>query len=119
MNALRIEYNITLNNIDYILYLGFNEKTLELVLETEKETNYWKGNFESNYIEDMTLKAGSSKSFQVFLKMLQSALTNDSNSVKLDILGFSDLEQMRNKQLNSSNSRSKEQFSRIFIEETV
>ena len=106
MNALRIEYNITLNNIDYILYLGFNEKTLELVLEIEKDTNYWKGNFESNYIEDMTLKAGSSKSFQVFLKMLQSALTNDSNSVKLDILGFSDLEQMRNKQLNSSNNTS-------------
>ncbi len=105
---MNIEYNLTFNNIDYILYISTNDINLTISLEQANETLYWNGIFDSRYLEEITNKAGSFKSFEVFIKMLMSGLSNESENVLVDLLSYKDLEMMRNKKnnnnLNESNS---------------
>lgn len=46
-------------------------------------------------MEEITLKAGNFKKFDVFLQMLASAFDNDSESVYVDVLTYSDLEMLK------------------------
>ena len=46
-------------------------------------------------VEEITLKAGNFKKFEVFLQMLASAFDNDSESVYVDVLTYSDLEMLK------------------------
>jgi len=108
---MNIEYNLTFNNIDYILYFSTTDVNLNLSLEQATETLYWNGSFDARYLEEITNKAGSYKSFEVFVKMLMSGLANESDNVLIDLLSYKDLEMMRNKKaqnnsnnLNESNS---------------
>ena len=94
---MNIEYNLTFNNIDYILYLSSSEINLTISLEQASETMYWSGIFDARYLEEITNKAGSFKSFSVFLKMLMSGLAKESENVLVDLLSYKDLEVMRNK----------------------
>lgn len=101
---MNIEYNLTFNNIEYILYLSTNDTNLNISLEQGSEILYWNGTFDGRYLEEITNKAGSPKSFEVFIKMLMSGLANESENVLVDLLSYKDLEMMRNKKSNSNTS---------------
>jgi coiled-coil domain-containing protein 61 len=64
--------------------------------------NQWKGAYDANYIEELTRKTGNFKSFPIFVNMLITALKQESESVSLDLLTFSDLEMLRNKKAAAS-----------------
>ncbi len=100
------EYLYQINNKDFLFCLSYSNSHLTIVLETPNETNYWRGNWKANDLEEMTRKAKSHKSFEVFTKMLISGLTKESDIVKLDLLNYSDLEKMKQNKsnLNSSNA---------------
>ncbi|XP_048225216.1 centrosomal protein CCDC61 isoform X2 [Perognathus longimembris pacificus] len=50
-------------------------------------------------IEDLTHKTGNFKQFSIFCNMLESALTQSSESVTLDLLTYTDLEALRSRKL--------------------
>ena len=52
-------------------------------------------------VEEITQKAGSYKKFEVFQKMLFSALDKDSDSVFIDLLTFTDLEILKARRNNN------------------
>jgi coiled-coil domain-containing protein 61 len=54
--------------------------------------NLWRGDFQSKYIEEITAKTGYQKKFNVFVKMLLSALRCENDNVYIDLLTYSDLE---------------------------
>lgn len=55
-------------------------------------------------VEEITQKAGSFKKFNVFVKMLASAFSKESESVFADILTYSDLEMLKARKLGSSSA---------------
>lgn len=55
-------------------------------------------------IEEITQKAGNFKKFSVFVRMLTSALSKESESVLVDLLTFSDLEMLKSKKSLQSNT---------------
>lgn len=57
----------------------------------------WIGKFDRDTIENLTKKTGSAKKFNVFIKMLHSALDQTSESVLVDILTPRDLELLRDR----------------------
>lgn len=105
MSNLNIEYNLNFANVEYILYLSVLNDCLKLNLEQIDESMYWKAEFEAKYIEEITNKAGSYKSFQIFIKMLMSALSKESESVFIDLLSFRDLEQIKMKKMQGNSLR--------------
>ena len=48
--------------------------------------NKWKNEFTFNYIENLTQKTGNSKKFDIFVKMLLTAISQTSDSVLIDIM---------------------------------
>jgi coiled-coil domain-containing protein 61 len=46
-------------------------------------------------VEEITQKAGNYKTFEIFIKMLNSAISKESESVFIDLLTYSDLEQLK------------------------
>ncbi len=51
----------------------------------------WHGEFSASYIENITSKTGSFKRFPIFVKMLMGALRQQTETVFLDLLTYSDL----------------------------
>ena len=51
--------------------------------------------FPYNTVEEITQRTGNTKKFDVFVKMLLSALAQESDSVYLDVLTARDLEMLR------------------------
>ena len=90
-----IEFVYTFNDITYLIYIKATPTDLSITLETLNQTNYWHGNWEANEIEEISIKAKSHKTYQVFTKMLKSALTQDSRIVKLELLSYSDLQDLK------------------------
>jgi coiled-coil domain-containing protein 61 len=75
------------------------EQEVLLVDVQEKSTaEQWRGEFQPSYIKDLTQKTGNFKQFPVFVDMLKSAIMKTSSSVTLDLMTFSDLEQLRSRQ---------------------
>ena len=48
------------------------------------------------FISDLTQKTGNYKQFDIFVNMVESALTKNSDSVTLDLLTYADLQLLRN-----------------------
>ena len=90
--------------MDYILYLNTSDINLNISLEQCSETLYWNSVFDSRYLEEITNKAGSFKTFEVFLKMLMSGLSYESDNVLVDLISYKDLEIMRNRKNNLQTS---------------
>lgn len=74
----------------------------------------WHGDFTMKYIEDITQKAGQFKKFNVFAKMLVSAIKNHSGDqnapnnnqmVSINLLSQSDLMQLKHQQMGQSPSQ--------------
>ena len=53
-------------------------------------------------VEEITLKAGNFKKFDVFLQMLASSFDNNSESVYVDVLTYSDLEMLKARKSTST-----------------
>ena len=47
-------------------------------------------------VSDLTQKTGNYKQFDIFVSMIESALTKTSDSVTLDLLTYADLQLLRN-----------------------
>lgn len=84
--------------IEYVVTLMIDNIKEMFVLEVEDRltSDQWRGQFDAKYIEDLTHKTGNFKQFTVFISMLESALSKNSNSVSVDLLTYGDLESLRN-----------------------
>ncbi|XP_067938779.1 centrosomal protein CCDC61-like isoform X2 [Watersipora subatra] len=71
------------------------DSLLTVTVEDRLTANQWKGSFDAAYIEDMTHKTGNYKQFHIFVNMLESAISQTSDSVTMDLLTFGDLELLR------------------------
>ena len=84
----------------------FDPTNVKLFVEIEDKMtgDLWRGDFQSKYIEEITQKTGSYKKFNIFVKMLLSALKGETQQVYIDILTFSDLEMLKKKNSGPSAS---------------
>ena len=53
-------------------------------------------------VSDLTQKTGNYKQFDIFVSMIESALTKTSDSVTLDLLTYADLQLLRNQVVTRS-----------------
>ncbi|XP_068682956.1 centrosomal protein CCDC61-like isoform X1 [Montipora capricornis] len=86
-----IEYVVT-------LMVDNDKEVFSLEIEDRLTSDQWRGQFDARYIEDLTHKTGNFKQFTVFVNMLESALSKNSNSVSVDLLTYGDLESLRSQQ---------------------
>ncbi|XP_022328744.2 centrosomal protein CCDC61-like isoform X1 [Crassostrea virginica] len=93
--------------IEYIITMiiqGGNSLTVEV--EDRLTADQWRAQFDSAYIEDLTHKTGNFKQFHIFTSMLESAITQSSDSVSLDLLTFADLESLRQRKVGTATKTS-------------
>ncbi|DBB07825.1 TPA: Centrosomal protein CCDC61 [Trebouxia sp. C0006] len=74
-----------------------DEGSLTVEIEQQSEASRWRGNFTAQYIEDISAKTGNYKKFAVFVRMLASAIRQESDSVFVDLLTYADLETLKSK----------------------
>ncbi len=74
---------------------GAAEESLAVDLEELGTDASWHGEFSASFVEAMTGKTGSFKAFDVFVKMLQGALWQQSDTVFVDLLTYADLVRAR------------------------
>ncbi|XP_075302232.1 centrosomal protein CCDC61 isoform X3 [Opisthocomus hoazin] len=77
--------------------LTLARSALEVEVEANLTTDQWRGQFDAAFIEELTRKTGNFKQFGVFCGMLESALTQSSESVSLELLTYADLESLRSR----------------------
>ncbi|KAM8793983.1 centrosomal protein CCDC61 [Eudromia elegans] len=70
---------------------------LQLEVEERRTGHRWRGDFEAAFVEELTRKTGNFKQFGVFCSMLESALTQRSEAVSLELLTYADLEALRSR----------------------
>ena len=89
------ELDIVFHDIAYNLQLTVTKSAdgeeLAIDLEELGASASWHGEFSESFIESMTSKTGSFKKFDVFVQMLRSALWQQSETVFVDLLTYSDL----------------------------
>ena len=91
------ELDIVFHGVAYNLQITVNHDAssnasiLSIDLEELGASSAWHGEFSTSFIENMTGKTGSFKSFDVFVQMLHSALWQQAETVFIDLLTFSDL----------------------------
>ncbi|PVD26201.1 hypothetical protein C0Q70_13870 [Pomacea canaliculata] len=83
---------------------GNNSVTIEV--EDRLTADQWRATFDAAYVEDLTRKTGNFKQFSIFVSMLESAITQSSSTVFLDLLTYSDLEVLRQKKSGASDAKS-------------
>eukprot|EP00736_Rhodelphis_marinus_P013663 Rmarinus@m.2307 len=105
MGEQRRVFEKVFDDVEYILTVSTVDTELLMVDVEERETaKRWHDEFSSQYIEDMTHKAGSFKRFSVFVKMLFSGLGKESDSVSVNLYTYKDLEEMKKKRLSSKDA---------------
>ncbi|KAL9833890.1 LOW QUALITY PROTEIN: centrosomal protein CCDC61 [Geothlypis trichas] len=75
--------------------------TLRVEVEAHGTSDLWRGEFDATFIEDLTRKTGNFKQFGIFCSMLESALTQSSDSVSLELLTFTDLETLHSRKVGA------------------
>ena len=68
------EWTTGFGDTNYVVNLVVKEALVSLEIEDSMSNERWSGDFTSQYVEEITLKAGNFKMFSVFVKMLISAL---------------------------------------------
>eukprot|EP00347_Sterkiella_histriomuscorum_P017288 403349958 len=117
MEEQSFEGELTFNNNDYLVTVRqiqqtqFDPLNQRLYLEVEEKLtgNIWKADFQAKYIEDITVKTGVAKKFNVFVKMLIQAFKSQNESVCIDLLTYSDLEALKNKRPGQANTSTQNQ----------
>ena len=80
--------------VDYIFSLSVYkvskfDSSYRMVIDCESKLEglLWRGDFQQKYIEEITNKAGNYKKFQIFTKMLMTAMRKEQpDEVYLDLL---------------------------------
>ncbi|XP_041315422.1 centrosomal protein CCDC61 isoform X2 [Pyrgilauda ruficollis] len=78
-----------------------SRSTLRVEVEAHGTGDLWRGEFDAAFIEDLTRKTGNFKQFGIFCSMLESALTQSSDSVSLELLTFTDLETLHSRKVGA------------------
>ncbi|XP_005219502.2 centrosomal protein CCDC61 isoform X2 [Bos taurus] len=95
--GLQVDY--VFRGVEHAVRVMVSGQVLELEVEDRMTADQWRGEFDANFIEDLTHKTGNFKQFSIFCNMLESALTQSSESVTLDLLTYTDLESLRNQKM--------------------
>ncbi|XP_034842698.1 coiled-coil domain-containing protein 61 isoform X1 [Mirounga leonina] len=95
--GLQVDY--IFRGVEHAVRLVVSGQVLELEVEDRMTADQWRGEFDASFIEDLTHKTGNFKQFNIFCNMLESALTQSSESVTLDLLTYTDLESLRNRKM--------------------
>ncbi|XP_052027926.1 centrosomal protein CCDC61 isoform X1 [Apodemus sylvaticus] len=95
--GLQVDY--IFRGVEHAVRVVVSGQVLELEVEDQMTADQWRGEFDANFIEDLTHKTGNFKQFSIFCNMLESALTQSSESVTLDLLTYTDLESLRSRKL--------------------
>ncbi|XP_016158336.1 PREDICTED: coiled-coil domain-containing protein 61 isoform X3 [Ficedula albicollis] len=74
---------------------------LRVEVEAHGTADLWRGEFDATFIEDLTRKTGNFKQFGIFCSMLESALTQSSDSVSLELLTYTDLETLHSRKVGT------------------
>ncbi|KAM6325748.1 LOW QUALITY PROTEIN: centrosomal protein CCDC61 [Alca torda] len=74
--------------------------TVRVEVEAHGTVDQWRGEFDAAFIEELTHKTGNFK-LGVFCSMLESALTQSSESVSLELLTYADLETLRSRKVGA------------------
>ncbi|XP_075178727.1 centrosomal protein CCDC61 isoform X1 [Anomaloglossus baeobatrachus] len=91
------EARCVFRGIEHILRVRNAGDRLDVEVEDALTTDQWRGEFDAEFIEDLTQKTGNFKQYSIFCNMLHSALTQSSESVTLDLLTYADLELLRHR----------------------
>lgn len=83
--------------VEYLIRIAVEQRTLLVSVEERFTCEMWRGEFEANYLEELAKKTGNFKTFDTFNRMLSAAVGKTNNSVRLDLLTYSDLETLRKK----------------------
>ncbi|BFZ06866.1 hypothetical protein BsWGS_09904 [Bradybaena similaris] len=90
---------------DYIVSLECQGKeSMTVQVEDRLSSDQWRSAFDAQYVEDQTHKTGNFKQFNIFVNMLESAISKTSESVALDLLTYSDVETLRQIKNGTSSS---------------
>ncbi|NWV49323.1 CCD61 protein, partial [Daphoenositta chrysoptera] len=81
--------------------LGLARAALRVEVEAHGTADLWRAEFDASFIEDLTRKTGNFKQFGIFCSMLESALTQSSESVSLELLTYSDLETLHSRKVGA------------------
>ena len=95
---------LTFHGLAYIMSVSTIDDTLVIGAEEKETGERWRGEFSSRYIEEITHKTGNYKKFSVFVKMLISSLTTESDSVFIDLLTYADLELLKSRKTGNKSS---------------
>ncbi|XP_029781671.1 coiled-coil domain-containing protein 61 isoform X1 [Suricata suricatta] len=95
--GLQVDY--VFRGVEHAVRVAVSGQVLELEVEDRMTADQWRGEFDASFIEDLTHKTGNFKQFNIFCNMLESALTQSSESVTLDLLTYTDLESLRNRKM--------------------
>ncbi|XP_054444458.1 centrosomal protein CCDC61 [Pteronotus mesoamericanus] len=95
--GLQVDY--IFRGVEHAVRVLVSGQVLELEVEDRMTADQWRGEFDASFIEDLTHKTGNFKQFNIFCNMLESALTQSSESVTLDLLTYTDLEALRNRKM--------------------
>ncbi|XP_011830544.1 PREDICTED: coiled-coil domain-containing protein 61 [Mandrillus leucophaeus] len=95
--GLQVDY--VFRGVEHAVRVMVSGQVLELEVEDRMTADQWRGEFDAGFIEDLTHKTGNFKQFNIFCHMLESALTQSSESVTLDLLTYTDLESLRNRKM--------------------
>ena len=101
---------MTLLQVDYIFSLSVYkvskfDANFRMVIDCESKLDglLWRGDFQQKYIEEITNKAGNYKKFQIFTKMLMTAMKREQpDEVYLDLLTAQDLAQLKARKQGAS-----------------
>ncbi|XP_049757412.1 centrosomal protein CCDC61 isoform X3 [Elephas maximus indicus] len=88
-----LQVDCIFRGVEHAVRVVVSGQVLELEVEDRMTADQWR------VIEDLTHKTGNFKQFNIFCNMLQSALTQSSESVTLDLLTYTDLESLRNRKM--------------------
>ncbi|KAM3147762.1 hypothetical protein pb186bvf_000090 [Paramecium bursaria] len=96
------QVEIVLHGQEYKLNVNASDRLLSIELEAKYDAKFWKNTYTSDYIEEITKKTGNPRKFQIFLNMLQSAITKQNDNVFYEVLTFQDLENLKSQKLSES-----------------
>ncbi|KAM9258586.1 centrosomal protein CCDC61 [Morus bassanus] len=96
-----LQADVTFRHGVHSVRLTLARSALEVEVEAHLTADTWRGEFDADFIEDLTRKTGNFKQFSIFCNMLESALTQSSESVTLELLTYADLETLRSRKIGA------------------
>jgi hypothetical protein len=76
-------------NVPHTVSVSVDSTGLSVSVEDQLALDCWRGLFTKDFVEQLTMKTGSFKSFETFVAMLQAAVTTQGHSVSLDFVSYS------------------------------